>query len=150
MWKPADRNEGISIPWTSVSLHAVTSEPRSVYLQLDFRLQWPSVYEGNLVPPQNGNGHADEGTGDDEDEGNVSDSSDEVATEIHIIPQDLNDINQIFYAMNHCQEMNPDPNADSMSEEGDFMEAEGDEDDSDGGEGEMRNLHLNDNQFADD
>lgn len=46
-----------------------------------------------------------------------ADSSDDVvATEIHIIPQDENEINQIFYSMNHCQTMNPDPN-ESVSEE---------------------------------
>lgn len=39
-----------------------------------------------------------------------------MATEIHIIPQDENEINQIFYSMNHCQTMNPDPN-ESVSEE---------------------------------
>lgn len=39
-----------------------------------------------------------------------------VATEIHIIPQDENDINQIYYAMNHCQTMNPDPD-ESISED---------------------------------
>lgn len=169
MWRPEGReNEGISIPWTSISLHAITSEPlRSIYLQLDFRLKWPGVYE----PTQNGaqNGHnvmAGDGDGmeavndqlagedEDVDEGNVSDSSeDAVATEINIIPQDENDINQIYYAMTHCQTMNPDPN-DSISEEDDegdedFMEEEGDESDDAG----MRNLHLNDDddqQFADD
>lgn len=105
------------------------------------------------------------------------DSSDEAATtEIYIIPQDENDINHIYYAMNHCQTLNPDPD-ESISaddEDGnldwnnsktarnlyvihfvseDFMEAEPDESDEDAGHGEMRNLHLNDNedeQFADD
>lgn len=43
-------------------------------------------------------------------------SEDVVATEIHIIPQDENDINQIYYAMNHCQTMNPDPD-ESISED---------------------------------
>lgn len=77
MWRPATKNEGISIPWTSVSLHAVTSEPRSIYMQLDFRLKWPGLYEGK----QNGhNGDAVDAEGDggadrdddDVDEGNVS------------------------------------------------------------------------------
>lgn len=213
MWRPENSNDGISIPWTCVSLHAITSEPvRSIYMQLDFRLKWPGVYDG--VKPavaQNGNGNGLNGMagqpGEDEDEdvdeGNVSgeygagrvacagnrftvdypvpldSSEDVVATEIHIIPQDENDINQIYYAMNHCQTMNPDPD-ESISEDDadgeysilllvcclyctrvlnlydlvseDFMEAEGDESD-DAGHGEMRNLNLNDDaadQFADD
>lgn len=78
MWRPeSQQNEGISIPWTSISLHAITSEPsRSIYMQLDFRLKWPGVYEAN--PAANGqNGlqhgeHGDEETDDDVDEGNVS------------------------------------------------------------------------------
>lgn len=75
MWRPATRNDGISIPWTSVSLHAITSDPRSIYMQLDFRLKWPGVYEGK----QNGHngvagagGDGDEDRDDDVDEGNVS------------------------------------------------------------------------------
>ena len=79
MWRPETRNDGISIPWTSVSLHAIASEPRSIYMQLDFRLSpWPGVYDGPNPPAQpNGNGHAmeaDEGNAgeEDEDEGNVS------------------------------------------------------------------------------
>lgn len=87
------------------------------------------------------------------------------ATEIHIIPQDENDINQIYYAMNHCQTLNPDPNESLSDEDGkdlraassgydnislaeDFMEAEGDESD-DGAQGDMRNLHLNDGKTFD-
>lgn len=137
MWRPESRgNEGISIPWTSISLHAITSEPsRSIYMQLDFKLKWPGVYEA--ANGQNG-GHEEEDADDDVDEGNVSggcakicsispdrksirsfiDSSEEcVATELHIIPQDENDINQIYYAMTHCQTMNPDPNDDCISED---------------------------------
>lgn len=76
MWRPEDKNDGISIPWTCVSLHAITSEPvRSIYMQLDFRLKWPGVYEG-AKPNQNGNGladpHADADDDEDVDEGNVS------------------------------------------------------------------------------
>lgn len=84
----------------------------------------------------------------------VTDSSNEVvATELHVIPQDHNDINQMYYAMNHCQEMNPDPN-DSISEEendGEFMD-DADASDDDAGHGDMRNLNLNDDpeRFADD
>lgn len=82
MWRPENSNDGISIPWTCVSLHAITSEPvRSIYMQLDFRLKWPGVYDG--VKPavaQNGNGNGLNGMagqpGEDEDEdvdeGNVS------------------------------------------------------------------------------
>lgn len=76
MWRPEHRNDGISIPWTSVSLHAISAEPRrNIYMQLDFKLHWPGVYEeknnnenGNNAMNENGNGHA----ADDEDEGNVS------------------------------------------------------------------------------
>ena len=94
MWRPEGRlDDGISIPWTSVSLHAITSEPRSVYLQLDLdllKLKWPGVYDGTQgagggrVQANGHNGIGDAGEElmdgvqhqpappDDEDEGNVS------------------------------------------------------------------------------
>lgn len=72
MWRPDSRNDGISIPWTAVSLHAIASEPsRCIYMQLDFRLKWPGVYEGP-VAELNGNGRGGSGDDCDEDEGNVS------------------------------------------------------------------------------
>lgn len=76
MWRLENQIDGISIPWTSVSLHAITSEPaRSIYMQLDFRLKWPGNKE-NPPPNGNGNGHnhmAEENEEDEDvDEGNVS------------------------------------------------------------------------------
>lgn len=97
-------------------------------MQLDIALEWPGVYPRAPVAPlvhANGDGHEHGNNNDqhepideDIDEGNVSDSSDGDAgtTELHIVTQDANDINQIYYAMNHCQTMNPDPN-DSVSDE---------------------------------
>lgn len=99
-----------------------------------------------------------------------------VSTEMRVIPQADEDVRQIFYAMNHCQTMNPDPNqsANSDSETDgenslsvyrivltflfkrivfkDLMDAGGDESD-DAAHGEMQNLDLNgdeDDQFLDD
>lgn len=70
-WKPDTQNEGISIPWQKVTLHATQMQPvPSVYVMLDFYLQWPGVYEGARHNHANGNGNIED---DDVDEGNESD-----------------------------------------------------------------------------
>lgn len=160
IWKPNHREDGIAVPWPSISLHAISNNPeRNIYLQLDFTLEWAGVFDPNQLPADdqrnnlNGAAAGDHVVEDEEiDEGNVSDTSETEGTEIHIVPQDSNTINQIFYAMNHCQSLHPDPN-DSISEEDeDFMEAEGDNESDDNGQGGIRNINLddeNEDQFAD-
>lgn len=67
-WKETGKEDGISVPWPKISVHAITSEPqKSIYLMLDFALVWPGVHEPNLH--RNGNGHAVDV--DEEDEGHV-------------------------------------------------------------------------------
>lgn len=70
MWRPEHVNDGVSIPWTSVSLHAIESQPRSIYMQLDFCLKWPGIFEQH----ENGNGNRNiaNDDGSEEDEGNAS------------------------------------------------------------------------------
>lgn len=74
-WKANGNEDGISIPWRKISVHAISTTPqRCVYLMLDFLLIWPGITD-----QRNGNGHAapeiqNGGNDDDdvdEDEGHV-------------------------------------------------------------------------------
>uniref|UniRef100_A0A1L8DCY6 Putative methylosome subunit picln n=1 Tax=Nyssomyia neivai TaxID=330878 RepID=A0A1L8DCY6_9DIPT len=136
-WKPESREEGISIPWLKISLHAISSAPtRCIYMILDFVLKWPGVFDAN------GQANGDEV---DEDEGNGSDASlesDLGGSELHLLPQNPSAVDNIYEAMNHCQRLHPDP-TDSISDEEEFMEAEEDV-------ANIQNLHIDDEErFAD-
>lgn len=63
-WKGNDRDEGISIPWQSITLHAISNTPvKCIYIMLDVRIEYPAT--GN-----NGNGVDRNGDDDDfDDEG---------------------------------------------------------------------------------
>ncbi|XP_055706428.1 methylosome subunit pICln [Phlebotomus papatasi] len=139
-WKPENREEGVSIPWLKITLHAISSAPsRSIYMILDFALKWPGVFDAN--GQANGGNEAPEV---EEDEGNGSDASlgsDLGGSELHLLPQNPNAVDHIYEAMNHCQRLHPDPN-DSISDD-EFMEAEEDM-------ANIQNLHIDDEErFAD-
>ncbi|XP_055694124.1 methylosome subunit pICln [Lutzomyia longipalpis] len=143
-WKPENREEGISIPWLKISLHAISSAPsRSIYMILDFVLNWPGVYDAN--GPANGGGNAEPDV--DEDEGNGSDASlesDLGGSELHLLPQNPAAVDHIYEAMNHCQRLHPDPTDSISDDEEEFMEAEEDV-------ANIQNLHIDDadERFAD-
>lgn len=66
-WQETGRNEGISIPWQNITLHAISNEPvKCIYIMLDNFVDYPT----NVA---NGNGHADQmaedQNEDDDDEG---------------------------------------------------------------------------------
>lgn len=67
-WQETGREEGISIPWQNITLHAISSEPvKCIYIMLDNHVDYPT----NLA---NGNGHngermANDPNDDDDDEG---------------------------------------------------------------------------------
>lgn len=68
-WKQNGSEDGISIPWTQISLHATQNDPQKcIYLMLDFELVWPGVHDAGH---RNGNGNAEVEEDDDEDEGHV-------------------------------------------------------------------------------
>lgn len=135
LWQADGRNDGLSIPWTKISLHAISRDPvKCIYFMLDYRLLWPGViHERN---GSNGNGDVNEND-DDVDEGNydgkwvflcvgcffffliISMFSDDDAemTQMWLIPDDSEEVDKIYNAMVQCQILNPDPN-DSLSEDG--------------------------------
>lgn len=71
-WQETGREEGISIPWESITLHAISSEPvKCIYIMLD-------VYIG--YPPSQGNGqhHANNGNDDQmAQDGDIEEDDDE-------------------------------------------------------------------------
>jgi len=137
----ANSNEGISIPWPRISLHAIQNNNgvRKVYFMIESEIIWPGIYGNNVQ--NNGNDIDD----DSNDEGHESDASELVVTEFWLFPMQGDNetiVNQMFNGMKQCQSLHPDPN-DSISEE-DFMEAE-DNDEAMDGENQMRNLNLDGN-----
>lgn len=130
-----DTQEGLSIPWPRIGLHAIqnTNGLRSIYFMINLEVAWPGVYENNV----HNNGNADP---DENDEGHESDTE-EPMTEFYVIPINATEpdvVEAIFNAMKHCQSLHPDPD-DSISEE-DFMEAE--DDDGEASAEGVRNLHI--------
>ncbi|XP_037049142.1 methylosome subunit pICln [Bradysia coprophila] len=144
LWQADGRTDGLSIPWTKISLHAISTDPvKCVYFMIDYRLQWPGVIlERN---GSNGNGNVSEND-DDVDEGNYDDEDAEM-TQMWLIPGDVEEVDKIYGAMIQCQVLNPDPN-DSLSEGEEFMEAL-DENEDEVVEEDMQNLSINDGRFAD-
>lgn len=68
-WQETGREEGISIEWESITLHAISSEPvKCIYIMLDVHIDYP---------PSQGNGQLNNGNDanmaqnrdDDDDEG---------------------------------------------------------------------------------
>lgn len=133
-WQETGREEGISIAWESITLHAISSEPvKCIYIMLDVHIDYPPSQGNGRFHANNGNdeqmaqdGEIDE---DDDDEGTcegktsdtflvcpiltyllISTDEEPRMTEIWYTPHDENRIEEIFEAMKHCQSLHPDPN----------------------------------------
>lgn len=71
-------------------MHAITSTPdAAIYMQVDFLFSWENATNEN-----NENGESE----DDEP----------IMTEMWLLPENKNNLNQIYQIMNECQIMNPD------------------------------------------
>lgn len=127
LWQADGRDDGVSISWTKISLHAVSVDPvKCIYFMLDYRLLWPD-----------GNGDISENE-DNVDEGNYDGENYIVAsklcyykiilildedaemTQMWLIPADSEEVDKIYSTMVQCQILNPDPN-DSLSEDGEIF-----------------------------
>lgn len=106
-------------------MQAITEVPRRViYFMIDS--SWPEdPARGN----ENGNGDAVNGA-DDEDEGNDSDCSVADFTEFHIAPDNLEEVDEIYYVMTKFPENPP-------------MDDSSDDDFFDGDNIEQMNIHDN-------
>lgn len=78
-------------------MHAITSTPEaSIYLQVDFVFAW-----------ERGESNEQSGESDSEEEQNM--------TEMWVLPECKDNLNQIYQVMNECQAMNPDGDNDGLS-----------------------------------
>lgn len=153
-WMPVDKPEGLSILWKQISVHGIAPNPvKCIYFMLDHKLIWEGVYGDVTIP--NGNGMNGEES-DDEEESN----GDEM-TEMWLIPSDPNTVDTIYQAMTDCQALHPDSAESISGSESELMDFEsvgqdrdeGDDDDDDEGDdnvgGNMQDLNINDERFAD-
>lgn len=73
-WQETGREEGISIAWESITLHAISSEPvKCIYIMLDVHIDYP---------PSQGNGRI-HGNGNDErmaQDGDIDEDDDDEGT----------------------------------------------------------------------
>lgn len=151
MWKPVDREDGITIPWRKIVLHAIQNmnNQQTVYAMINFHLIWPGFYQ----PEREANGHngagdaGDDANDDDDDDEMVMEEEDEKLTELRFVPGSQELVNQIYEAMNQCQRLNPDSAANSDDEYFSGEEDEAcfdgeEEDDDDEGARDMNNLNL--------
>lgn len=75
-WQETGREEGISIAWESITLHAISSEPvKCIYIMLDVHIDYP---------PSQGNGrfHANNGNNDERmaQDGDIDEDDDDEGT----------------------------------------------------------------------
>ncbi|EDW72011.1 uncharacterized protein Dwil_GK10720 [Drosophila willistoni] len=171
-WQPSDLPDGISINWTEVSLHGISSNPRKcIYFMLDNKVEWDGVYGSGQNGNENGIGEPQ--SRDDVDEGNESDEDDDgvdnfedaldneqfdAVTECWLLPDDIHSVDTMYRAMTTCQALHPDSADSDLSEDSDAMQDAGgmayDDQDmagdaltlgqNDGEVGGMQNLSLDD------
>lgn len=68
-WQETGREEGISIEWESITLHAISSEPvKCIYIMLDVHIDYP---------PSQGNGQLNNGNDEEMAQDNEEDDDDE-------------------------------------------------------------------------
>ncbi|XP_026462128.1 methylosome subunit pICln-like [Ctenocephalides felis] len=126
-WFNTTQNRGFSIPWKNVIMHAITSTPdAAIYMQVDFKFSWENATNEN-----NENGESE----DDEP----------IMTEMWLLPENKDNLNQIYQIMNECQIMNPDEeNKDDSGGDSDFEEWH------ENGGGDIERLSINDPDDLDD
>lgn len=68
-WQETNTEEGISIPWLNITLHAISNEPvKCIYIMLDAHVDFPRNRGNGFNGNQNGNGHIRNENDIDEDE----------------------------------------------------------------------------------
>lgn len=151
VWKPHGHEDGISLQWKDITMHAISNDPsRCVYMMIDFQLLWQGVHP---VTHQNGNGFmsareraagganedssssssgsygdaneagdaADDNDANDND--NNDDDDDDAISEVWLLPSDRSQVDVIYEIMSQCQVANPDPEDDMMDGSSDSEES---------------------------
>ncbi|XP_066592938.1 methylosome subunit pICln isoform X1 [Prorops nasuta] len=118
-WVNSATQQGFSLEYPHISLHAISRDeqvhPRQcLYIMVDAKIDLPDM------PLESS---ADNGS-DNEDE---DDDPDTVMTEMRFAPDNTNNLEAMFQAMNQCQALHPDPQ-DSFSDAEDIYEDAEEED----------------------
>jgi len=120
-WVNNDTRQGFSLQYPDISLHAISRDEQvhhrqCLYVMVDAKVDFP---DGSSLEPSESN--ADDSNQDDDD-------SDAPITEMRFAPDNTNNLDAMFQAMNECQALHPDPQ-DSFSdaEEDVYEDAEEDE-----------------------
>ncbi|XP_034935872.1 methylosome subunit pICln [Chelonus insularis] len=111
-WVNNTTQQGFSLEYPHISLHAVSRDeqvhPRQcLYVMVDAKVDLPGVE----VVEQN-----EENSSDDNAD------SETVMTEMRFAPDNTNNLDAMFQAMNHCQALHPDPQDNSSDDEHEIFE----------------------------
>lgn len=105
-WVKNDTRQGFSLEYPHITLHAISRDvqvhPRQcLYVMVDAKVDLPD----EATSPES---NSDDDDDDDDD-------SDAPMTEMRFAPDNTNNLDAMFQAMNQCQALHPDPN-DSFSD----------------------------------
>ncbi|XP_072750189.1 methylosome subunit pICln [Anoplolepis gracilipes] len=119
-WMDNDTQQGFSLEYPHISLHAISRElrPRQyLYVMVDTKVDLPDM--PLTLSPENISENKDDENEDDVDENEV----DVDMTEMQFVPDNTNNLELMFQAMNACQALHPDPQ-DSFSDDDIYEDAE--------------------------
>lgn len=116
-WMDNDTQQGFSLEYPNISLHAIAREPvpprPCLYIMVDGKVDLPDAIMPLALPPS-------------EDAPEIeSDFGDPEITEMQFAPDNKNNLDLMFQAMNACQALHPHPE-DSFSDEDIYEDAEED------------------------
>ncbi|XP_075244821.1 methylosome subunit pICln-like [Convolutriloba macropyga] len=127
VWQSTD-GTGFELFYPNIQLHAI-SRDKNAFLKDCLYL----MVEGNVLPVSASSNRdmqmvqpvAEDANSDDEDQVNL-DVEDDMCCEVRFCPDNVLDLEPMFQAMNHCQELHPDPtmNDSDDSDNNDFGECD--------------------------
>ncbi|XP_015127836.1 methylosome subunit pICln [Diachasma alloeum] len=118
VWLNSTTQQGFALEYPSISLHATSRDqmvhPRQcLYVMVNTKLDLPDV-------------ELDQNEGNDSGEDDDSETS---ITEMRFAPDNVNNLDAMFHAMNQCQALHPDPQDSFSDAEEDIYEDAEEEDD---------------------
>ncbi|THV02831.1 hypothetical protein K435DRAFT_827348 [Dendrothele bispora CBS 962.96] len=147
----ASSGHGFQLEYPSITLHAISRDPPSIYCQLISEVPLTETPNGAAETPQQNNA-------EDEDE-ETGGEIDEAMRELNIIPADSTALEPIFESLSYCASLHPDPPSseyDDDDDEDQFADAgtngfdtfEGSEQEELSAVGRVRSDFVNDNRYA--
>ncbi|CAB0039925.1 unnamed protein product [Trichogramma brassicae] len=121
-WVNTDTRQGFSLEYPHISIHAISRDERAhprqcLYIMVDAKVHFP---ESLGLDFNNDNNRSNNTTGsndedDDDDDDDDDEDSEAPITEMRFAPDNTNNLDAMFQAMNQCQALHPDPQ-DSFSD----------------------------------